>query len=124
MVIRRLLLALAVPLALVVSGCAGSTIPGAPVDLTEQVVLDEKALLGVEVAYKASRLAMETAVDAGALEGSAAAHAAELDNRAYQAVVAARRAYDAGNSASYDEAIANALAAVNGIMAVINGGSG
>lgn len=106
-------------LALTLSACAGLQIPqlpSAPVAVADETVLDEQAALSIELAYKAARLAMETAVDAGAIRGANATRIAELDNEAYAAVLAARRAYRAGNATSYGAALAEARAAISGMI--------
>lgn len=110
------------PLALL-AGCtpAPINVPPPPVTVANSTVLDEKAATAVELSYKAMRLAMETAIDAGYLRGENARNAAELDNRAYAAVLAVRAAYSAGNAAGYDEAIGKALAAVGAAMAAVKG---
>jgi hypothetical protein len=113
----RLILALAASLAL--SGCAGLptlSLPAAPVEAADQTVLDEQAALAVELAYKAARLAIETGVDAGAIRGANATRLAELDNDAYAAVLAARRAYRAGNATGYGAALAEARAAISDMI--------
>jgi hypothetical protein len=91
-------------------------IPSAPVEAADQTVLDEQAALAVELAYKAARLAIETGVDAGAIRGANATRLAELDNDAYAAVLAARRAYRAGNATGYGAALAEARAAISDMI--------
>lgn len=109
-------------LSLSLVGCGMlTTSPGAPSEYAEQTTLDERAALSVELAYKAARLALEVAVDSGALTGNAAATAAEADRRAYAAVQAVRAAYRAGNAESYDVAITEAHAALALSLAVIRG---
>ena len=119
--IRTFLAALAV---CVLAACGSTTTPGAiptPSDVADTTVLDERAALAVELAYKAETLALETAVDAGLLTGENAAKAAALDARAYAAVKAVRAAYDAGNAESYPEAILGAHAAISEALAAIKG---
>jgi len=117
---KRLYLVILAPLAL--SGCAGlsnlANVPTAPVEAADSTVMDEQAALGVELAYKAARLAVETAVDAGVIRGEQAVQFAALDNTAYAAVQAARRAYRAGNAVSYGAALAEARAAVADMLAL------
>lgn len=96
---------------------AGSTVPP-PVALADKTVLDEKALAGVELAYKAARLTVETATDAGMITGARAGQIAVIDQRAWNAVQAARAAYAAGNARSCGEAIDRALVAIAEINAV------
>lgn len=119
---RKLILAAA--LALSVSGCGASgglNIPAAPVEVADQTTLDERGAIAVEVAYKAFRTAAEFGTDAGMIRGETATRVARLDDLAFAAVGAARAAYRAGNSESYEEAVKTALAAVGKAMAAING---
>ena len=115
---RKLFLLVAAPLAL--AACA--TLPAAPTSpgqVADQTVLDEQGALGVELAYKAFRTALEVAVDAGVLHGAAATKAADLDARAYLATLAARGAYKAGNATDYARAVSDARAAINAALAAI-----
>lgn len=118
---KYLYLAILAPLAL--SGCTGlgnlAGLPQAPVEAADSTVLDEQAALAVELAYKAARLAVETGVDAGAIRGEQATRFAELDNQAFAAVQAARRAYRAGNAVSYGAALAEARGAIADILALL-----
>ena len=95
--------------------------PVSPGQVARRTVLDEQAALGVELAYKAFRTALEVAVDAGVLRGERAAQVAALDNRAYAAVQAVRAAYRAGNAASYTQAVSDARAAINAALAAVKG---
>jgi len=126
--IRNMLLFAAAVLAL--SGCKASQVldagasaadavhASAPASFADRTVLDEQAALGVELAYKAARLAMETGVDAGLIKGETARRAAELDNRAFLAVATVRQAYAAGNADSYRQALTEARGAISDLMAV------
>lgn len=119
---RKLFLAAALPLAL--AGCGLSTlgnVPTSPGQVADRTVLDEQGALGVELAYKAFRTALEVAVDAGLLRGERATQAAALDNRAYAAVQAARAAYRAGNAANYQRAVTEARAAIDAALAAVKG---
>jgi hypothetical protein len=114
----RKLSLLLLPLAL--TACAGGlSLPTAPAQVANATVLDEQGALGVELAYKAFRTALELATDAGVLRGAAASKAADLDARAYLAVLAARGAYKAGNAGSYAEAVNDARAAITAALAAI-----
>lgn len=97
------------------------TFPAGPSEVANQTILDERAALAVELAYRAAGTALETAVDAGAITGTNAATAARLENRAYAAVLAVRAAYDTGNASTYAEAVDNAQGAVNALLAAIKG---
>jgi len=112
---RKLMLAAA--LAVSLPGCA--TIPTAPADLANQTKLDEQAALSIELAYQAAALAVSTAADLGVLRGANASKAAEIDRRAYSAVKSVRAAYDAGNSASYANALIFARAEVASLLAAV-----
>lgn len=109
--------------ALALGGCGAlqglGGIPSAPVAVADQTVLDEQGALAVELAYKAARLAVETAVDAGLIKGERATKLAELDNKAYAAVLTARRAYRAGNATSYGAALAEARIAVSDLIELV-----
>lgn len=119
---KRLYLAILAPLAL--SGCAGlsslANVPATPVEAADSTVMDEQAALSIELAYKAARLAVETGVDAGVIRGERAAQLAEIDNKAFAAVQAARRAYRAGNATSYGAALAEARAAIADMLALFS----
>lgn len=114
---------IAAALALSLPGCAGlgalmGTSPP-PAQAAQLTVWDEQGAIGVELAYKAARLAMETAVDAGFLKGENATRAMAADNAAFAAVTAVRAAYRAGNAQSYGIAMAEARAAVTSMLAAI-----
>lgn len=103
---RGLVLALLAPLALL-TGCAGlGTLPPGPGTVADQTINDERAALGVEVMYQGWRSAVTTGVELGLVKGELAGRLQALDTRIYAAVGVARRAYDAGQSASYAMAAA------------------
>lgn len=118
---KPLIIALAASLALSLPGCAGlgAMMTGGPVAASNQTVLDEQGAIGVELAYKAARTAVEVAVDTGFLKGERAAKAAALDNQAFAAVTGVRAAYRAGNASNYGVAIAEARAAVTSMLAAV-----
>jgi hypothetical protein len=93
----------------------------APATIADRTVLDEKAVLGAELAYQAFRTAAELAVDAGVLKGPRAAQVADLDNRAYQALGLARVAYRTGNAPTYSSALDNARAVIAQGLALVKG---
>lgn len=108
------------------SGCAGLgsvASPPPPVELANRTVLDEQGALAVELAYKAARLAGETAVDAGLVKGATAQRVAALDLQAYSAVLAVRQAYRAGNAASYAEALVRGQSAITELIAAMKKGT-
>jgi hypothetical protein len=120
---KRLLLAVSAAVAL--AGCNPSalgTLPSSPAQAADRTTLDEQGALTVELAYSAVRLAVETGVDVGIIRGSIADRFAELDRRAYAAVLAVRAAYRAGNADSYAAAQTIALDAVAQLFAVAEGG--
>jgi hypothetical protein len=100
---------------------ADATVTTKPADVASTTVLDEQAALGVELAYKAFRTALEVATDAGVLRGTAATQAADLDARAYLAVLAVRGAYRSGNATSYGQAVTDARAAITAALASVKG---
>lgn len=132
---KRLILCLcALPaLALTLASCglsvgdaasAGATVVdnvgvSAPVVAADRTVLDEQAITGVELAYKAARLTIETGVDAGLIKGATATRVAALDNQAFLALGIARGAYRTGNAANYKAAVAEAGGAVAEILSLI-----
>lgn len=92
-----------------------------PAELANRTELDERAALGVELAYSAFVTAAELAVDAGVLRGENATRVAALDARAYQALAVARAAYDTGNAETYSSALLNARTAIAEAVALIKG---
>lgn len=112
-------------ISLLLSGCAGlggivSGIPPSPSAVADQTTLDERGAIAVEIAYQAAARAVEALTDAGLIEGAAATRVAEVDRKAFAAVQAARTAYDAGNSASYAEALAKARSEIAALLRLIN----
>lgn len=105
----------------VLPGCLprGGGMAESPAAMAGATVIDEKALAGAELAYKAMRTAGVIAVDAGALKGDDAARIADLDNRAYAALIAARTAYQAGNARDYASAIGDALRLIGDAQAIL-----
>lgn len=107
--------------ALALSACTTIPAPPPPATIADTTTLDETGAIGVEVAYKAFRTAMELAVDAGMLKGATALRVRDLDNRAYALVSAARAAYRAGNAATYSAAVDEALSVITSATAAIAG---
>lgn len=117
---KCLTIALGALLVLSLPGCASlAGLMAWPAAVANQTALDEQGAIGVELAYKASRTAMEVAVDAGLLKGPRAAQMADLDNRAFAAVTGVRAAYRAGNASNYYVAIADARAAITAMLAAV-----
>ncbi len=105
------------------SGCAGMLngiggVPPSPAAVADRTVLDEQAALSVELAYQASSVVIRAAASVGALRGESASRVAEIDRKAYRAVLAARAAYDAGNAVNYGAAVATARAEVASLLAL------
>lgn len=117
---RKIFAALALAIALPACSTLGS-LPTAPSEAADRTLLDERAAIAVESGYQAVGLALEAAVDAGVLAGPDAAKAATLERRAYSAVQAVRAAYDTGNAASYETALATARAAIAAALLAVNG---
>jgi hypothetical protein len=115
---KKLFLILA-PLSLALAACAAVPTVPTPVELADKTVLDERAVVGVELAYKAARLAVETGVDAGIIKGPLASNLRALDNTAYRAVQATREAYRTGNAASYDAALLHAQLTISTMVSVM-----
>lgn len=93
-----------------------NTIPPAPGTVADKTTLDEQGALAAELAYKAARIAIETGVDAGLMRGATATKIASLDAKAYAALQIVRKAYAAGNAASYTSALITARAAVADLL--------
>jgi hypothetical protein len=93
-----------------------NTIPPAPGTIADKTTLDEQGALAAELAYKAARIAIETGVDAGLIRGTTAGRVAALDAKAYAALGIVRKAYAAGNAASYTAAITTARAAIADLL--------
>jgi hypothetical protein len=92
-----------------------------PGSVANRTVLDEQIGSAVELAYKAARTAMETAVDAGLIKGALATKVALADNKAFAATQAVQRAYRAGNASNYAVAATQAQAAIGEFLAAIKG---
>jgi ribosomal protein S20 len=121
--VKALVITIMAAAALALSGCAQTTatipaIPATPAEAANQTALDENGAIGAELAYKAARLAAETAVDAGILKGEQAARIKALDSAAYGAVQRVRAAYAAANASSYAEALSEAQRAISGLLAL------
>lgn len=112
---------LCIPIAATAACVPASSIglPDTPAAAATTTTLDERAAIGVELAYAAERTALELAVDSGVLKGDKAAKAASLDRRAWAAVQAVRAAYRAGNASSYSTALEEAEAAINAALEMV-----
>lgn len=99
----------AVCLSLSLAAC--STIP-TPNSVANSTKLDERMAISAELTYTTATklgtlLAKAELIDGGKFRG--------LDNQAYMALLAVRRAYQAGNSSDYNTAVENLQSAVSEI---------
>ena len=117
---RRLLIAVALAAAVSLGACTLDA-PATPSTVAQKSVLDEQVAITAELAYKAARLAAETATDAGLVKGRRATSIAAADNRAHRAVQAVRAAYRTGNATSYATAATEAQNAVTALLSAIKG---
>jgi hypothetical protein len=99
----------------VAAGAADAAGLPAPATVADKTTLDEEGLLRLERLYKATRTAVEMAVDAGVIHGAVASRIAAADNKAFHLLGLARSAYDTGNAATYTAAVAQAQAAISDI---------
>lgn len=108
---------------LALASCGPLNVGTGPAPIAESTILDEKAALGVELAYKTARTLAELAVDVGLVKPGTptARRVADADNRAYAAVQAARAAYRAGNATSYGAAVGQALGAIEALRVAVKG---
>lgn len=105
-----------------VAAAADRVLP-APETIANRTVADEQAAIGVELAYKAFRTALELGVDAGVITGPRARLAADADNRAYAAVQAMRAAYRGANAGGTLAAAAEARTAIAQALLALKGRS-
>lgn len=118
---RGYLIAAAVS-ALSLSACANSALgglPAAPAEIADATVIDEKAALSVEIAYQAVALSVKAMAQTNIILGTSAEQIAALDRAAYNAVKAARAAYDAGNADSYLQAEAIAREHITALLRLV-----
>ena len=114
---------LALVLCFALSGCGAllpmlAQAPPAPVTVADRTVLDEQALTALELAYKGGRIAAEAGVDLGFIRGEVAVKVAQIDDRAFKALGAARAAYRAGNAESYASALRDGQSAITTLLAL------
>lgn len=72
--------------------------PGTGTGVLSQTLTDEKVLYAAEAAFKGVSLGLNSAVDAGLLKGTKAATAKSYYDRAYAALLIARKAQASGNN--------------------------
>lgn len=94
----------------------GLGLPSSPQAATNRTQLDENLLTGLELAYKAARIAVEIKVDSGQCTGTCATRFRDLNRRAFAALGAARTAYRAANAPGYLAALAEARGLANDIL--------
>lgn len=110
--------------AVLLASCATDGVPSVSSGGTSGVTsalrtADEKALIGVEASYRAVLLAVNAAVDSGALKGANAQKVSDLLTKARAGVTAARGAYDAGNSVQLALRVGEASSALASVRALI-----
>lgn len=119
--VKGALRALLIPCAaLALGACAGLGVsaPG-PATIAERTTLDERGLLGAELAYKSARTLAEAGVDAGLVGPKLAADIKRVDEKLYDALTRARSAYDAGNAATFEAALAEAAPLITELWALV-----
>lgn len=99
------------------------SIPASPAAVADSTTLDEKGLLGVELAYSVARTLGEFGVDAGLIKGATATKIAELDSKAYGFILLARSAYSLGNRTTYGGALDDARGVIAEILKLAKGGA-
>lgn len=112
---------LSVPLAACVTIDPNRPVTPGSITRADTTTLDERGTLGITLAYtaasKGAALAIRLARATRPFPVSTEARIAELDRRAYNAAVAAERAYRTGNAASFAIANEQAKAAVAALVA-------
>ncbi len=97
-------------------------VPTAPSEIADQTRLDEQAALTLTLAYTGAAKAATLAIETGIIDSPATiARIGELDRQAFAAVLAAERAYNAGNAASYASALMEARLAISGLLTAVQG---
>ncbi len=117
------MLKIIIAMSLGLSGCT-TIAPAAlqPVTYADQTKIDEQVGLTVTLAYTAAARAAALAISTGLVKDRATiARIGHLDQRAYNAVLAVRAAYEAGNSANYLSALTQAQAAIADLLAAVKG---
>lgn len=100
-------------------GTAAGVAVGGPATVANRTVADEKAMIAAEQAFRTVETLLGAAVDAGALKGANAAKAKALNDKAHAALLAARRAYSAGNATNMFAAITEAQQAIGQIGSLV-----
>lgn len=110
---------LAATLAIGLAGCAGGTLSANSPAPLAQTVIDEKALSVAYIAYDAFLTLTDVQVDAGKLKGAKATERKAVLERIYGALRAASAARRAGSVSDYNNAVAEAFAALELARAAI-----
>lgn len=110
-----------IPLVLVLAlpGCSLGALMQPPATHANATVLDEKLAIGVELAYQAAAQAILAVNDVRPFSPALKARIQAADRKAYEAVVAVRAAYRAGNASSYSMAAAEAQSAIAALLQLI-----
>lgn len=82
-------------------------------------IKDEKALYTAEAAFAGVSYGLQAAVNSGYLKGEAAGQAKVYYDRAYQALLLARKAHAAGNADSLGVQVASVLDLVSDLQAML-----
>ncbi|WP_309646609.1 hypothetical protein [Phenylobacterium sp.] len=114
---------LALSAALALGACTPTNVTSipAPVELAGRTAVDEEARNGIELGYKAFRLALELGVDTGAIKGARATRARAANVAAYRSVGVMRQAYATANQADWLAAARSANIAVEQGIAAVRG---
>lgn len=120
MFMKRIALAMCLAaVALPLAGCSSIRSPRvAPSDIADTTTIDEQAAITAETAYTAASLLGARLAQAGLIDK---AKFQSLDQKAYQAVLAERAAYAAGNADGFAAAVTQINAAVLDIRALAKG---
>ena len=106
--------------AMSLTACSPTTslIGASPVAMADTTKLDEQLMLGAESLYASANQLAFIAVDVGRLTPEQQIKLKGFDNAAYNALLAARSAYKAGNSSDYFKAIGALTNAANQISTI------
>lgn len=114
---KRIILAIGLALSLG-GGCVApaTVVPPAPGVFADKTVLDEKAAIGIELAYTAAAKGSATAIRSGLVtDPSVILRIGMVNEKAYAAVKAVRAAYKVGNAVDYAVAFHTAQVAITDI---------
>ena len=111
------------PFALILAlpGCSLGALMQPPATYANATVLDDKIALAIELGYQATAQAILLANDLRPFSPELRDRVKAADRKAYEAVLAVRAAYRAGNANSYAMAAAEAQAAVAALLQLIGG---